>query len=468
MWTDYFSPSTLPEALQLLAQHAPAARLLAGATDLMLEMERQQHPNLSALIDISRLPGLAHIRQDENGWLHIGALVTHNAAASSPLLQQFALPLAQAAWQVGSPQIRNRGTLGGNLVTASPANDTITPLMALEARLVLRSLRGERTVPLAQFYTGVRRTVLQPDEMLTEIQCRAMPPEERGIFLKLALRRAQAISLVNLALLLRLKGDSVEQAVLTLGAVSPVILRATQVEQFLIGKRLTEETLAAAADLASQAAAPISDVRATADYRRYACGALTRRGLEMLLRNENPLPARPVLLAGPNPAWEGQTLSAAGAAPLSSIQTRINGTEYRFDNLAPQSLLSLLRNAAGLTGSKEGCAEGECGACTVYLDGKAVMACLVPAPRAHGAEIVTVEGLAGEGALHPVQQAFVEGGAVQCGYCTPGFVMSAAKLLEENRRPQKNEIEAALTGNLCRCTGYYGIMQAVEAASQKM
>ena len=319
---------------------------------------------------------------------------------------------------------------------------------------------------LRDFYTGVRKTVMEADELLVDIAFPALKASQKGTFIKLALRRAQAISVINVAVVIGVETATVQSASITLGAVAPTIIHAEEAETYLVGKELTEEVITEAARLAMEASHPIDDIRGSAAYRREMVRVCTARGLRSLLKDEQQaaVPSEPVLLWGKETANGQQTDDSR--FPESPIETTVNGKKYTFTSGHDKTLLRLLREEGDLIGTKEGCAEGECGACTVFLDGKAVMACLVPAPRAHGAEIVTIEGLAHGEQLHPVQQAFINDGAVQCGYCTPGFLMSAAKLLEERPNPTRNEIEQAITGNLCRCTGYYKIVQAIEDASK--
>jgi xanthine dehydrogenase iron-sulfur cluster and FAD-binding subunit A len=467
MWNQYINATTTDEVLQALSEHGEKARIVAGATDLILELERGVRTGIQTLIDVTRIPHLDTITIDEDNIIHLGPLVTHNHCVESRLVRARAYPLARAAWEVGAPQIRNRGTIAGNLITASPANDTITPLMALDASITLQSVRGTRTVALRDFYTGVRKTVMQPDEMLVDISFPALASTARGTFIKLALRRAQAISIVNVAVVLELEADTVKSAAIALGAVAPTIIRAPEAEAYLAGKKLSAEVLEEAARLTMESCKPIDDIRGSAAYRREMVRVCTLRALRELRdeREQAGMPVAPILLwAGA--AEEGQALSTH-FSPSAPIETTINGKRYSFSHGHNKTLLRLLREDANLIGTKEGCAEGECGACTVFLDGRAVMACLVPAPRAHGAQITTVEGLATNGQLHAVQEAFIEHGAVQCGYCTPGFVMSAAKLLEEKSNPTRHEIEQAITGNLCRCTGYYKIVRAIESAAAR-
>lgn len=472
MWHTYLNATTIEEVVTVLAEKRERARVVAGGTDLILELERGIRKGIDTLIDVTRIPQLKQITVDEDDVIHLGALVTHNDCAASKLIRARAYPLARAAWEVGAPQIRNRGTIAGNLITGSPANDTITPLMALGAKVTLVSARKTRVVPLKKFYLGVRKTVMEPDEMLVNISFPAMTKTQRGTFIKLALRRAQAISLVNAAIILDLKADTVKSASITLGAVTPIITHALKAEKFLAGKKLNEKNIAAAAELAMKSAKPIDDVRSSANYRKEMVRVITQRGLTAIRdgKEQTGMPKKPILLAKEKSEFNIQR----SEFPKSSIETTINEKKYTFTSGHDKTLLRLLREEGMLIGTKEGCAEGECGACTVFLDGQAVMSCLVPAPRAHGAEIVTIEGLADltpnpsskrEERLHPVQKKFIEHNAVQCGYCIPGFIMSGAKLLEEKPNPTRNEIEQAITGNLCRCTGYYKIVKAIEEAS---
>jgi xanthine dehydrogenase iron-sulfur cluster and FAD-binding subunit A len=470
LWERYLTPTSLDEAIQALHDSQGAARIVAGATDLILELERGQRPGVTTLIDVTRIPGLDLITIDSDDSIHLGPLVTHNHCAVSDLIVERAYALARACWEVGAPQIRNRGTVAGNLITASPANDSIVPLMALEADVLLRSAQGERKIPLASFYEGVRKTVMRPDEMLVDISFQAPKPGTRSTFLKLGLRRAQAISVVNTAVLLSFDDQHVRSARICLGSVAPTVVRAESAEHVLEGEQLSTETMRRAAEAALEAAHPIDDVRGSGAYRSEMVRALVRRALMSLAdgRERQGFPEQPVTLWGPSEYHWTKTLGASETHDGSSpIQTTINGEARTFTSGQGKTLLRLLREEGALTGTKEGCAEGECGACTVFLDGVAVMACMVPAPRAHGAEILTIEGLADGDRLHPIQQAFIDRGAVQCGYCTPGFLMSGAKLLEERAQPSHSDIKQAITGNLCRCTGYYKIVDAVEQAASE-
>ena len=469
MWETYHSVSAIDEALALLAEHGGEARIVAGGTDLIIEMERGAHPRLKRLIDITRVAGLDGIRETDDR-IVLGPLVTHNHVVASRLIRERALPLAQASWEVGATQIRNRATIAGNLITASPANDTITPLIALEAEVALASVSGERVIKLADFYSGFRQTVLRPDELLREIRIPPLERDQRGVFLKLGLRRAQAISVVDAAVVLRFDGaDRVNEARIALGSVAATIVRAPAAEAFLTGKTLSAQTIAEAGRLASESVEPIDDVRGSAEYRSEMVKILVARALRQLASDASldNMPQKPPMLWGEDEGIVKRGLPAAMThLPDTPIASRVNGVDLRVETGQQKSLLHWLRDEVKLSGTKEGCAEGECGACTVFLDGVAVMACMAHAPRAHGAEIVTVEGLQNGGALHPIQQAFIDEAAVQCGYCTPGFLMAGAKLLDEIEAPDAEQINASISGNLCRCTGYYTIVEAFRQAAR--
>ena len=460
MWSKVVRPTTVSEALDVLAEHGAAARVVAGGTDVLVELGRGIKPT-STLIDVSALRDLRGVRRDGDE-ITIGGLATHNEVLASPFARTAMLPLAQACIEVGAPQIRARGTIAGNLVTASPANDTIAPLLALDAQLDLVSRNGTRTVALADFYMGFRVTALRPEELVRAIRFRALDEMRRGIFLKLGLRRAQAISVIDIAVVLAFNADGiVTDARIALGCLAPTVVRALSAERYLIGRTLDEATRSESGRLACDDAAPIDDVRGSANYRRTTLSALVVTALERLAsgREAEGLPERPVLLE--------TNESPAEARPFDgTIEATINGKPAILSNAQSKTLLNALRENAGLTGTKEGCAEGECGACTVWLDGAAVMSCLVPASQAHGGQVTTIEGLADGEHLHPLQQAYIDCGAVQCGFCIPGMIMAGAKLLDERREPSLEEHQAAISGNLCRCTGYRKILDAMEEAAR--
>ncbi len=440
---------------------------MSGGTDVLVELQRGIKPT-DILIDITRLHELRYTRV-QDGFVRIGGLATHNDVLASPECAAAGLPLAQACIEVGAPQIRARATVAGNLVTASPANDTIAALISLSAELTLTSLDGERNIPLDAFYLGVRRTVLQSNEIVCEIRFPALGNNERGIWQRLGLRRAQAISVIHAGCVLAFDGGingPITDARIALGCVAPTIVRAPDAERFLVGKRLDPQVCTEAGALACLSAKPIGDLRGSAQYRLNTLSALVSDNLTRISqgREREGFPDNPILLDTSHEQKRGFALT--NAVPFSgTIHATINGQPYDLQGAHNKSLLDALRENAGLTGSKEGCAEGECGACTVWLNGAAVMSCLVPAPQAHNSEIVTIEGLAEMGGtpdnLHPLQRAFIDNGAVQCGFCIPGMIMAGAKLLDERPHAGRDEALVGISGNICRCTGYRKIVDAM-------
>ncbi len=459
-------PTSLEEALALLATEPDRSRVVAGGTDLLLEMQRGGRPQTDVLIDLNSIKELAGISGDGE-WITIGGGVTHAEVLGSAVVGLQAAPLAQACAEIGSPQLRNRATVAGNLVTASPANDTITPLRGLDAALRLVSIRGERVVQLADFHTGVRRSVLNADELVAGIRFRRMGDDQRGIFVKLGNRRSQAISVVHSTIIVTFEGDIVSRCRILVGSVAPTIVEL-EAGSLLVGRHLEATSIRDVADAARSEIQPIDDVRASADYRRDSLATAVQRSLTALGRP----PAGPTTQVTLSTRGSNVRLVSRSFDSTTPVETTVNGVKVTAAGAAGRTLLDWLRDEAGpasgseLTGTKEGCAEGECGACTVWLDGAAVMACLVPATSAAGAEVVTIEGLAEGPELHPLQQAFIDRGSVQCGFCIPGFLMAGAKLLEEVTTPTHAQTEVAFSGNLCRCTGYYRMFEAVDAAAR--
>jgi carbon-monoxide dehydrogenase medium subunit len=295
---------------------------------------------------------------------------------------------------------------------------------------------------------------MRSDEIMTAIEFPSLLQNEIGIFQKLGLRRAQAIAVVNVCAILQLEQSNktvCRDARIALGSIAPTIIRMDNAEKVLRGQELNAETIEQAALLSSKAVTPIDDLRSSADYRKNMVKVLIRRALSCILNNDviGSFPDEPVLLGGgveiEKKLFTPRSWSANHTQSDLPILTRVNGHKYEVIGASNKTLMNMLRDDLGLVGTKEGCSEGECGACTVHLDGAAVMSCLVPAPRAHGADIVTIEGIADEDSLHPLQQAFIDSGAVQC-----------------------SEAEQAITGNLCRCTGYYKIFDAIERAAKSM
>ena len=275
-------PRSIEDCLKLLAERGPEAKLVAGGTDLLPQMKNGLIKP-AAVIDLSGVADLRVLRREDGAGLRVGASVAAREIELDPYTRSTYPALAESGALVGSVQIRNLATVGGNLCNAAPSADMAPPLMALEAEAIIAGPRGRRRVPMADFFTGVRRTVLAPDELLVELIVPAPGPRSGGQYLRHTPRRELDIAVVGVASQVTLSDGVCRKARIALAAVAPTPIRATAAERALEGQPLTAQQIARAAQLAVEAARPISDQRGSADFRRHLVGVLTRRTLTTAL-----------------------------------------------------------------------------------------------------------------------------------------------------------------------------------------
>jgi xanthine dehydrogenase iron-sulfur cluster and FAD-binding subunit A len=462
----YLEPGSVSEVIEILAAHGDAARILAGGTDLLVQMKMERQKP-ACVIGIGKLTELKGIRQDVDK-LTVGALTTIRELARGAGVRSHYTALAEACAAFSTAQVQAMGTVGGNLCNGSPASDTAPALIALGAEVVLVGPEGETRLPLERFFRGPGRTARRPDQLLVAVEVPAAAPNTGSAFVKIG-RVAADIAKANAAVCFVRDGDRIADCRLAYGSVAPTPMRAPRAEAILHGQVMTPELISQAAAAAAEEISPIDDVRSTAAYRRQVVAALTVDGISRAWERAANGESANLRMGEWLENDEGRTTKDASRTTHHEITFTVNGITRHLHVAANDLLLNVLREDLELTGTKYGCGIGECSACTVLMDGKPVLACLVLAAAADGRDIRTVEGLAApDGTLDPLQEAFIEHAALQCGFCTPGMLMTAKDLLETHPHPTEVDVRDHLRGNMCRCTGYAAIVRAVLAAAETM
>ena len=465
----YVRPTSLREAVDALQEH-PGAALLAGGTNLLVDL-KMERARPAKVIDITFVPELRGFEERTDG-LWIGALTTIRELATSQSLWRRYTALAEAAAAFGSTQVMMRGTIGGNICNGSPASDTVPALVAFGAEAFLVGPTGDRLVAVGDLLEEPGKLRLRQGEVLAAVRLPHVGDDAGSAFLKLSRVRADLAKASVAVKLSRGKDGRCVSARIELGSVGPTVVRARKAEAALARQAVTSEFALVSAKLASEEIQPIDDVRSTAGYRRRAAVALvhdaavsawSRIGTEV-----GPTRTTEPATRSTKPVLREVASLAVGPDETARIALTVNGERRELDVRPNELLLNVLRERLELTGTKYGCGIGECGACTVWLDGVPTLACLVLAISADGATIRTIEGEALDGQLSALQRAFIDENAFQCGFCTPGMLMMTKKLLEEIPQPTEDEIRDYLKGNHCRCTGYTSIVRAVGYASRSL
>ena len=466
---DYVRPATVDDAVAVLAGAGEEGKVLAGGQSLVPVLAmRLGRP--AVLVDINAVAGLDELSLP-GGALYIGAAVRQRRVEHDPLTA--AVPLLRLAlpW-VGHRELRSRGTVCGSLAHADPAAELPAVAACLDATLDLAGPSGRRSVSARDFFTGPMTTVLASDELLLGARFPAAVPGDGFGFAELA-RRHGDFALAGVAVRVRRSpSGEVQEAILSAFGVSsrPVTRDVTDLLTSALTPEEPPEALVRAlappmSALAGELVDTPGDMHASASYRRRLFTALAARELAHAHLRAKADPVRSATGVRPPPGVE-QTSSAAPAraCPATAQATTtmtVNGRQVTVEAPPRLMLADALRDRLGLTGTHLGCEHGICGMCTVLVDGQAARSCLLFACQLDGADVLTVEGLGRPGELHPLQQAFGRHHALQCGFCTPGFLLSAYDLLRHQPGVTEDELAAELSGVLCRCTGYRNILTAV-------
>ena len=440
----YEAPNSIELAIGLLAGERGQAFLLAGGTDLLVRL-RSGFIEPDLIVDVKGIDRLNTITS-ENGGFRIGAAVSAAKLGEHKDVRKLWPGVVEAVELIGSKQVQGRATMVGNMCNASPAADSVPAMVAAGATVAIAGPKGSRTVPVEELATGPGKTILGKGE-LVEFDFSPGPAAQFG----------RCLSAVHSA---ERNGHRRRRC-----GGQP---HARQVRCVQRGARVARR--GGGAGVARRRCRQ-SDHRHQG--RRSGTGAIGRGGVGRLPPHRRQAGNQGIQDQGCRRACTARRTDSAGTGEekiMSQVRvsTTINGDTVEYLCDAEETLLDVLRNRLGLTGSKEGCGSGDCGACSVMIDNRLVCSCLVLGAEAQGKKIETIEGMAHGEALHPLQRNFIEHAALQCGICTPGFLIAAKALLERNPNPSETEVRFWLAGNLCRCTGYDKIVRAVMATAAEM
>jgi len=283
---DYIKPGSIDDLLELLSDnHNGRYRVYAGGTDLIPKLKRRSIIPPKAIVDLKGITGLDYIDYDDRHGLRIGALATIRSIETSTVVREKYPLLSRSSASIASIQVRNRGTMAGNICNAVPSADSAPPLLSLDARLLCVSKKGQRVINIDEFFTGPNKCSLEPDEILREIQIPAPYEYSRGVFIKLSPRSRMDLAVVNVAVLCVKEKGKFKDIRISLGAVAPTPIRAQKAEKSLEGAKADDKAILNAAKIASAESSPIDDHRASAEYRRMMVEVLVRRAIHEAVAN---------------------------------------------------------------------------------------------------------------------------------------------------------------------------------------